>query len=98
MVAVPRSWTEYGLRPYFVGGAGLMRVQKQDYFDLFNISDIFLATDVGGGATGFITNRVGVSWEARYFRARGRQLPGATLTGTAELSFWRASMAIAIRY
>jgi hypothetical protein len=99
MVAVPRSWTEYTLRPYFVGGAGMMRVKKQDYFDVYNVNELFFATDFGGGATGFISNRIGVAWEARYFRAHSRELAnGVTLTGAGELSFWRASMALAIRY
>ena len=99
MVALPHRLTEYALRPYFVGGAGLMRVHKQDYFDVFDVANVYAATDVGAGATGFITNRVGVCWEARYFRAIGRksQISGTT-SGTDELSFWRASMAIAIRY
>ena len=99
MVAVPRRWTEYALRPYFVGGAGMMRVQRQDYFDVFNIANLYAATDIGGGATGFVTNGVGICWEARYFRAISRQSQTSGVTfGPEELSFWRASMAIAIRY
>jgi hypothetical protein len=99
MVAAPRSWTEYTLRPYFVGGAGLMRVHRQDYFDVFNITNVYAATDVGGGASGFITNRVGVCWEARYFRAISRKTQTSGVAfGEDELSFWRASMAIVIRY
>jgi len=99
VIAAPHSRTEYVLRPYFVGGAGLMRIQKQDYFDVFNIADNFAATDFGGGATGFITNNIGVCWEARYFRALSRKLPTTGVSiGDAELSFWRATMAVAIRY
>ena len=99
VVAAPHSRTEYILRPYLVGGAGLMRIQKQDYFDVFNIADNFAATDFGGGATGFITNNIGVCWEARYFRALSRKLPTTgVIIGDAELSFWRATMAVAIRY
>jgi hypothetical protein len=99
MVAAPHRLTEYALRPYLVGGAGMMRVQRQDYFDVFNIANVYAATDFGGGATGFITSRIGVCWEARYFHTIGRksQTSGNTF-GTDELSFWRASMAIAIRY
>jgi hypothetical protein len=99
IVAAPHSRFEYSLRPYLVGGAGLMRVQKQDYFDVFNVADAFAATDVGGGATGFITNRIGLCWEARYFRAISRKLQtNGVSIGDAELSFWRATMAVAIRY
>jgi len=99
IVAAPHSRTEYTLRPYVVGGAGLMRVHKQDYFDVFNVTETFAATDFGGGATGFITNRIGICWEARYFRAVSRKLPTPGVTiGDAGVSFWRATMAIVIRY
>jgi len=73
MVAAPHSWTEYTLRPYFVGGAGMMRVKRQDYFDLFNIANVYAATDVGGGATGFITNRWACAGKRAVLRAISRK-------------------------
>ena len=54
---------------------------------------------VGGGATGFVTDRVGVDWQLRYFRSVGGvdEQQGLSL-GAEQLSFWRASMALVIRY
>ncbi len=100
VVAAPRSKTEYGLRPYLVGGAGLMRVGKKDYFAVFPESRYLTAIDFGAGAVGFFTNRSGVSWEIRRFEgfSGGEDAPGTTIGKPARLSFWRASMAFVYRY
>jgi hypothetical protein len=54
--------------------------------------------DIGGGATGFLSDRLGVSWELRHFRTIGRGGLSGTSVGPEQLAFWRATMAIAIRY
>ena len=91
-VALPKRLVEYTLRPYFVGGAGLMTVRIDQFNNLFDISKNLNAIDVGGGVTGFLTNRIGLNWEVRHFRSIGES------QGPPELSFWRANMALAIRY
>ena len=99
VVALPRRLTQYTLRPYFVGGGGLMRVRIDDAVSVLRVSRTMRALDVGGGATGFLTNRVGVDWQLRYFRsAGGVDEQRAISIGAEQLSFWRASMALAIRY
>jgi len=101
VLAAPRRLTEYSLRLYFVAGGGMMRVAKVDYFDVFDIDDVVPAFDVGAGAIGFVTNKVGVSWEIRRFESLGgsNQLAGLTIGGARErLTFWRASMALVVRY
>ena len=106
VVALPRRLARYTLRPYFVGGAGLMHasITQSPFGKGLDYSSALPAMDVGGGVTGFLSNRIGVSWEVRYFGSVG-QGPNRGLSvgpnGTAageQLSFWRASMAIAIRY
>ena len=99
VVAMPRRMTEYSLRPYLVGGLGLMRVNVLDYFGALQIEDNFVAYDLGGGAIGFVTNRVGVCWDVRRFRniVRSGQTRGVSVD-TERLSYWRASMGLAIRY
>jgi len=99
VVAMPRRMTEYTLRPYVVGGLGLMRVNVLDYFNVLQVADTFLAYDFGGGAIGFVTNRVGVFWDVRRFRnvVRSGQTRGVSVD-TERLSYWRASMGLAIRY
>src|SRR5439155_7396277 len=53
VVAAPHRLTEYSLRPYFVGGAGLMRVRTTTQFNVFDVSSVIPMLDVGVGAVGF---------------------------------------------
>jgi hypothetical protein len=68
----------------------------------FPIQDTLAAIDVGGGATGFFNERVGVGWDLRYFRSVGGEATGDTIITTdglaKQLSFWRANMALVLRY
>jgi len=101
IVTLPRRWMEYSLRPYVVGGVGVMHVAFTDVFNVYNVSESLAAFDIGGGAVGFVTNRVGVAWDVRRFGtlkgspvAEGNTNAGAPGT----LSFWRAGMALVVRY
>jgi hypothetical protein len=98
-VALPRRLTEYTLRPYVAGGAGVMFVRIDETVNLFDASSTINTMDFGGGVTGFLTKRVGLNWDVRRFLNVGDEaiLPGIT-TGPPEVSFWRATMALAIRY
>ena len=97
VVALPRRLAEYTLRPYFVGGAGAMFV----HVDFPNgdplIARSLQAMDLGGGVTGFLTSRIGLSWDVRYFRSIDRTFESGLSLGSEQLSFWRANMAVAIR-
>jgi hypothetical protein len=99
VIAMPRSMTQYSLRPYLVGGGGMMHTRIQDALEVLEISRTLAAVDVGGGATGFLSDRFGLDWQLRYFRSIGGvdQQRGLSL-GSEQLSFWRATMALAIRY
>jgi hypothetical protein len=99
VVAAPRRFTEYVLRPYLVGGAGLMRVRIDDYFGVLKVSSVLPAWDVGVGAVGFVTSDVGVCWELRRFQSLSRRSEERGLTfGEEKLSFWRASIGLAVRF
>ena len=96
--AVPRRVSGYTLRPYFVGGVGVMRTQIDDRGDLPTVSRL-AAVDVGGGVTGFLSDRIGLNWDVRRFWSVGGKDQGRGFSfGPEQLSFWRASMALAIRY
>jgi hypothetical protein len=99
-VALPSHLVEYTLRPYFVGGAGLMAVRIDQQLDVFDVSLNMKTTDLGGGVTGFLTKRIGLNWDVRYFRSfnGGPELSLSRSVGSPQLSFWRANMALAIRY
>ena len=99
VLAAPHRLTEYSLRPYFVGGAGLMRVRTTTASNVFDLSSVIPALDIGIGAVGFLTNRMGVCWEVRRFQSVGSNTDsGGRSFGPEHLSFWRATMAVAIRY
>jgi hypothetical protein len=98
VIAPPRHLTEYILGPYFVLGAGLMRARSEELQGILSLANTLPAIDVGGGAKGFLSKRIGLNWEARYFRSvGGKELRGVSF-GTEQLSFWRASMGLVIRY
>ena len=99
VIALPRKWSEYSLRLYFVGGGGIMRVREEDYFQVYNIARTMPAMDLGVGALGFLTNRVGLSWELRRFQRIGGPPPLTGITvGPEQVSYWRAHMALVVRF
>ena len=96
VVALPRRLARYSLRPYAVAGGGFMLVRSEDIFDVLPVRNTESTIDLGGGATGFLTNRIGVNWDVRYFRSLGGPPIGLSF-GTEKLRFWRASMAAVVR-
>jgi hypothetical protein len=99
IVALPRRMAEYTLRPYLVAGAGMMHASIDGKFGALHVSSTLPAIDVGGGVTGFLSDRVGLSWDIRRFKSFGGkgQASGVSF-GDEELSFWRANMSIATRW
>ena len=99
VVALPRRLAEYGLRPYFVGGAGMMRVRSDHQLGVLQVASTLPALHIGGGVTGFLTDRFGLNWDVRRFHSTGGTAGGRGVSfGREQLSFWRAQMALAIRY
>ena len=98
VIALPEHLTQYTLRPYLVGGGGLMHAQSELFLNPLPVASTLPAMDIGGGVTGFLTRRFGLNWDVRYFRSLGGGNPDKGLSiGPERLSFWRASMALAIR-
>jgi hypothetical protein len=100
VIALPRRLAQYTLRPYFVGGGGFMHARIDQGFGGggLDVSSTLPAMDVGGGVTGFLSHRIGLNWDVRYFRSVGKGEQRGLSIGPEQLSFWRANMAIAIRY
>ena len=94
VVALPKSISQYGLRPYVVAGLGGMHVSTTDNVTAFPFAKWLSTWDVGGGATGFLNDFVGLNWDVRFFKTLQTE-PGGT--GPEHLSFWRATMGISIR-
>jgi hypothetical protein len=97
VIALPRRLTEFTLRPYFVGGAGVMQASINDPSKVLSVSSTLPAVDLGGGVTGFLSDRIGVSWDVRHFRSFGGTARNLSF-GREQLSFWRANMALVFRY
>jgi hypothetical protein len=98
IISMPRHLTEFTLGPYFVAGAGLMHVHIDQFLDVLSVARTLPAMDIGGGVTGNLSQRFGLNWDVRYFwSVGGDELRGVSVA-PEELSFWRAIMAIVIRY
>jgi hypothetical protein len=96
---MPKRMSRYTLRPYFVAGAGIIRAQIDGGFGTLHVASTLPAMDLGGGATGFLSDRVGLNWELRHFRSiRGKgELAGSSFS-KEQVAFWRATMAVVFRY
>lgn len=97
VLALPRKITQYSLRPYVTGGGGWMRARIDQRFALFNVDRTRPVMVIGGGATGFVNDRIGLNWDLRYFRGLGGAEDTGLTIGKEETSFWRATMGVAIR-
>lgn len=98
IAAVPLAVTQESLRPYLVGGLGLVHASAEDFLGVFSVHDNLLGMSIGGGAIGLVSNRTGVRFEIRQFKSLGREPNPATGSGAARISFWRASAGVVIRY
>lgn len=97
VVTLPRKMTKYTLRPYVVGGGGLIRLGYTEQLGTLQVSDTVTAFDLGGGVTGFVNDRVGLNWDLRYYRSFGGSEDSGLSIGREQISFWRATMGVAIR-
>jgi len=96
--------TGRGIRPYAVGGIGLLRERIDSanaFFD--DVSKNDLGFNLGGGVAGFVTDNVGIRADLRYFRAlrgdteddRGTDLD---ILDIDSLDFWRATVGVTFRF
>lgn len=99
VIALPARLAGYGLRPYFSGGAGLMHIDTVGQLQILDLHRTLPTLSLGGGVTGFLTNRVGLNWDVRRLNTlRGEGETLGSSIGREQLSFWRATMAVALRY
>jgi hypothetical protein len=89
-----------GIRPYAVGGLGLIRSQI-DGGTVANVSSSnnMFGWDAGGGVMGYFSDHVGLRGDLRYLRATSDLKSGITsldLDGN-QLHFWRASIGVVFR-
>jgi hypothetical protein len=101
VLATPRRWNEYGLRPFISGGLGLLHASARDLneIELFAKPANLFAYNIGGGAVGFLSERMGLRFDVRYFSdVRAVNDPEIVSFGPVELSYWNAAVGFVIRY
>lgn len=100
LVGVPiGGQTGAGVRPYFVGGAGLMQSRVEDADELFEIDNNDFGVNVGGGVMGFMTDNVGFRGDIRYFRAFGEDETNDQVDfDFSDFDFWRGTVGVTFRW
>jgi hypothetical protein len=101
IIGVPVGGTHgAGIRPYVVGGVGLIRSQ----IDGGTVAKVSSSTnmfgwDAGGGVMGYFSNHVGLRGDLRYLRATSDLSTGVSSLdlGGNRLHFWRASIGVVLR-
>jgi hypothetical protein len=97
LVAVPLSVSRESLRPYVVGGLGLIHAAAQTSINFLDIDENLLGSTVGGGAIGLISPRTGFRFELRHFWTLKNAPNELTGENGTRLSFWRATVGVVIR-
>ena len=101
VLTIPRSWNRYGLRPMLTGGVGLIHAAAEDQLDLFSYSLNLVGVNVGGGAVGFVSDRVGLRFDVRYFQniagVSEEKLPALTLGEPLRLRYWTATLGVVFK-
>ncbi len=101
IVAVPLGVTQYSLRPYIVGGLGLIRASADttapNVAPVFAFRENLFGLNVGGGAIGSLTERTSLRFDIRHFTNLGGE-ENSVGFGRQRLSFWRATVGVAFVY
>jgi opacity protein-like surface antigen len=87
------------VRPYVVGGVGLIRTNVKDatgFFDANSKNDF--GFDVGGGVMGFFNSNVGLRGDVRYFRTFNGSSDNVTGLGLSDFRFWRGSVGVSFKF
>jgi hypothetical protein len=101
IIALPRRITRDSLRPYLVGGVGLLHLSIEDSVGgVFDLNRNLLGLSVGGGAFGPVTNRVSIRFDLRRFSNLTAPFePALTVDEEpAYLTFWRATVGVVVNY
>ena len=100
LVGVPIGGTSGpGVRPFFVGGLGLMQANISDADDLFEVNNDEFGMNIGGGLMGFATDHVGFRGDLRYFRALTDPEPDNEFdVDFGDFDYWRATAGITFRW
>jgi hypothetical protein len=96
IVAAPLRITGYSLRPYLVGGLGLIHTGITYQAIVAPVDDNSFGMNIGAGAIGLLSQRTGLRFELRHFRTFSSDL-NEFGEESARLSFWRVTVGVLIR-
>jgi len=98
VLTTPRSWTEYGLRPFLSGGFGMLGFSRTEVNNVFPDERNFPAFNIGGGAIGFLSKRTGVRFDLRYYSNLGEPTAASeSCIGTCHLRYMTFTAGVVIR-
>jgi opacity protein-like surface antigen len=98
IVGIPIGGHSASVRPYVVGGVGLIRTNVQDagqFFDVSTKNDF--GFDVGAGVMGFVAQNIGLRGDVRYFRSFNGS-DNLTTLGLSDFNFWRTSVGVTFKF
>lgn len=98
VLAVPLAVTRESLRPYVVGGLGLLQARSKHAGGLFPVDQNLLGVSLGAGAIGFLSEQTGLRFDLRHIKAASGADGALARPGLSRLSFWRATVGVVLRY
>jgi hypothetical protein len=101
VLTIPRRLTEYSLRPFVSGGAGLIDISLSEaFFNISSGSESVLGYNVGGGAVGFLSETTGVRFDLRYFGTLRGSTPDSLLAlqPVIRVRYWTGTIGLVLRY
>ncbi len=98
IVSAPPNFTRGGLRPYLVGGVGLIHAEALDLLNIFQVRRTVPAFDVGVGAIGLLTNNVGVRFDVRYLRSLTTNEGESLANVGRRIRYSRATIGLVLRF
>lgn len=99
IVGAPIGGHGGSIRPYAVGGVGLVRSNVADAAGLFDVTTKNdFGFDVGAGVMGFFAQNIGLRGDVRYFRGFSGSSNNATGLGLSNFNFWRTSVGVSFKF
>ena len=89
-----------GVRPYAVGGIGLIKSRVDDAGQFFGeIDNNDFGFNLGAGVTGFVNDNIGIRGDVRYFRSLRDDEPDDEFdVGLSDFHFWRGTVGVSFRF
>jgi opacity protein-like surface antigen len=88
-----------GIRPYAVGGIGIIKSRIDDADQFFDVDKSSWGFNVGAGVTAFLSDNFGLRGDVRYFRSlQDEEQDGDLDIGLADFRFWRGTIGASFRF